>query len=156
MFLSIFSLIFVFILQYEFGILPCKICIWQRWPHISNIFLVLIILSSSVRTTYLYVLGLINMLFAFFLALYHYGLEQSLWNNIFSCSGKIDFKNLSTDDFLKNLNNTPIKNCEIEAWNFLNLSLTSWNMILTFTTTLIWILIINYNKINYDSNSASQ
>ena len=96
------------------------------------------------------------MIFAFLLALYHYGLEQGLWNNIFSCSGKIDFKNLSTDDFLKNLNNTPIKNCEIEAWNFLNLSLTGWNMILTLTITLMWLIIINYNKIIYDNNSASQ
>ena len=156
LFLSIFSLLFVFILQYEYGILPCKICIWQRWPHIFNIFIALIIISSSSIPNYIIVLGLINMFLAFILALYHYGLEQNLWDNVFSCSGEIKFNDLSTMEILKNLNNTPIKNCEIEAWNFLNLSLTGWNLILTFFMLLIWFLIIYYQKRSHESNSASQ
>ena len=156
LFLSIFSLLFVFILQYEYGILPCKICIWQRWPHIFNIFIALIIISSSSIPNYIMVLGLINMFLAFILALYHYGLEQNLWDNVFSCSGEIKFNDLSTMEILKNLNNTPIKNCEIEAWNFLNLSLTGWNLILTFFMLLIWFLLIYYQKRSHESNSASQ
>ena len=156
LFLSIFSLLFVFILQYEYGILPCKICIWQRWPHIFNIFIALIIISSSSIPNYIMVLGLINMFLAFILALYHYGLEQNLWDNVFSCTGKIEFNELSTEEILKNLNNTPIKNCEIEAWNFLNLSLTGWNMILTLFMFLIWFLLIYYQKRSHESNSASQ
>ena len=154
--LSLSSLIFVFILQYEYGILPCKICIWQRWPHIFNIILVLIILSSSLKTNFVFVFGLINMFLAFILALYHYGLEQNLWDNVFSCSGEIKFNDLSTEEILKNLNNTPIKTCEIEAWNFLNLSLTGWNMILTIFILLIWLLLIYYQKRSHESNSASQ
>jgi len=154
--LSLSSLIFVFILQYEYGILPCKICIWQRWPHIFNIILVLIILSSSLKTNFVFVFGLINMFLAFILALYHYGLEQNLWDNVFSCTGKIEFNELSTEEILKNLNNTPIKNCEIEAWNFLNLSLTGWNLILTFFMSLIWFILIYYQKRSHESNSASQ
>ena len=156
LFLSIFSLLFVFILQYEYGILPCKICIWQRWPHIFNIFIALIIISSSSIPNYIMVLGLINMFLAFILALYHYGLEQNLWDNVFSCSGEIKFSDLSTEEILKNLNNTPIKTCEIEAWNFLNLSLTGWNMILTIFISLIWLLLIYYQKRSHESNSASQ
>ena len=156
LFLSIFSLLFVFILQYEYGILPCKICIWQRWPHIFNILIALIIISSSSIPNYIMVLGLINMFLAFILALYHYGLEQNLWDNVFSCSGEIKFNDLSTEEILKNLNNTPIKTCEIEAWNFLNLSLTGWNMILTIFISLIWLLLIYYQKRSHESNSASQ
>ena len=156
LFLSIFSLLFVFILQYEYGILPCKICIWQRWPHIFNIFIALIIISSSSIPNYIMVLGLINMFLAFILALYHSGLEQNLWDNVFSCSGEIKFNDLSTEEILKNLNNTPIKTCEIEAWNFLNLSLTGWNMILTIFISLIWLLLIYYQKRSHESNSASQ
>ena len=156
LFLSIFSLLFVFILQYEYGILPCKICIWQRWPHIFNIFIALIIISSSSIPNYIMVLGLINMFLAFILALYHYGLEQNLWDNVFSCSGEIKFNDLSTEEILNNLNNTPIKTCEIEAWNFLNLSLTGWNMILTIFISLTWLLLIYYQKRSHESNSASQ
>ena len=156
LFLSIFSLLFVFILQYEYGILPCKICIWQRWPHIFNIFIALIIISSSSIPNYIMVLGIINMFLAFILALYHYGLEQNLWDNVFSCSGEIKFNGLSTEEILKNLNNTPIKTCEIEAWNFLNLSLTGWNMILTIFISFTWLLLIYYQKRSHESNSASQ
>ena len=149
-------LLFVFILQYEYGILPCKICIWQRWPHIFNIFIALFIISSSSIPNYIMVLGLINMFLAFILALYHYGLEQNLWDNVFSCSGEIKFIDLSAEEILKNLDNTPIKNCEIEAWNFLNLSLTGWNLILTLLLSLIWFLLIYYQKRSHESNSASQ
>ena len=96
------------------------------------------------------------MFFAFILAFYHYGLEQNLWDNVFSCSGKINFNDLSTEEILENLNNTPIKNCEIEVWNFLSLSLTGWNMILTLFMSVIWFLLISYNRKSYESNSASQ
>ena len=75
---------------------------------------------------------------------------------MFSGSGEIKFNDLSTEEILKNLNNTPIKTCEIEAWNFLNLSLTGWNMILTIFICLIWLLLIYYQKRSHESNSASQ
>ncbi|MFL2802182.1 MAG: disulfide bond formation protein B [Paracoccaceae bacterium] len=156
LFLSIFSLLFVFILQYEYGIIPCKLCIWQRLPHFINIIIILKILSSTFFSNYLSILGLLNMIFAFLLALYHYGLEQKLWNNVFSCGGTLDLKDLSTEELLKKINNTPITNCEIEAWNFLNLSLSGWNMILTIFMIIAWFFLIKSKRYNYETNSASQ
>jgi len=154
--LSVFSLLFVFILQYEYGILPCKLCIWQRLPHLFNIFIVLKILSSLFIPSYLFLLGLLNMIFAFLLAGYHFGLEQNLWDNAFSCGGTLELKNLSTSELLKNLNNTPITNCELENWNFLNLSLSGWNMILTIFMILGWFYLIKLKACYYETNSASQ
>ena len=82
------------------------------------------------------------MIFAFLLAGYHFGLEQNLWNNVFSCGGTLELKDLSTEELLKKLNNTPITNCELEAWNFLNLSLSGWNMILTVFMIIGWFYLI--------------
>ena len=145
-FFSVFSLLFVFILQYEYGIIPCKLCIWQRLPHFLNILIVLKILSSVFIPSYLFLLGLLNMIVAFFLAGYHYGLEQNLWNNVFSCGGNLDIKDLSTEELLKNLTNTPITNCELEAWNFLNLSLSGWNMIITVLMIIGWFYLIKSRR----------
>ena len=145
-FFSVFSLLFVFILQYEYGILPCKLCIWQRLPHFLNILIVLKILSSVSIPSYLLLLGLLNMIVAFLLSGYHYGLEQNLLNNVFSCGGKLDIKDLSTEELLKNLNKTPITNCELEAWNFLNLSLSGWNMILTLLMITGWFYLIKSKR----------
>ena len=156
LFLSVFSLLFVFILQYEYGIIPCKICIWQRLPHLLNIFIVLKILSSLFIPSYLFLTGLLNMVFAFLLAGYHFGLEQNLWNNAFSCGGNLDLQDLSTKELLKNLNNTPITNCELETWNFLNLSLSGWNIILTVFMIIGWYYLIKSKACNYETNSASQ
>ena len=146
LFFSVFSLLFVFILQYEYGILPCKLCIWQRLPHFLNIFIVLKILSSLFIPSYLFLTGLLNMVFAFLLAGYHFGLEQNLWNNAFSCGGNLDLQDLSTRELLKNLNNTPITNCELEAWNFLNLSLSGWNMIFTLSMLICLFSLINSKR----------
>ena len=78
------------------------------------------------------------MLFGFLLAIYHFGLEQNLWNNVFSCDGTLNFEDISTEELLNNLNNTPIVNCETITWSFLKLSLTGWNMILTLVILIIW------------------
>ena len=156
LFLSIFSLLFVFILQYEYKIAPCKLCIWQRLPHFINILIILKILSSAFISNYLLILGLLNMVCAFLLAGYHYGLEQKIWNNVFSCGGTLDLRDLSTEELLKKLNNTPITNCEIEAWNFLNLSLSGWNTILTIFMIIAWFFLIKSERYNYETNSASQ
>ena len=59
-------------------------------------------------------------------------------------------------ELLKNLNNTPITNCELEAWNFLNLSLSGWNMILTLLMIIGWFYLIKSKGFNYETNSASQ
>ncbi len=86
------------------------------------------------------------MIVAFLLAGYHYGLEQNLWNNVFSCGGNLDIKDLSTEELLKNLTNTPITNCELEAWNFLNLSLSGWNMVITVLMIMGWFYLIKSRR----------
>ena len=86
------------------------------------------------------------MIVAFLLAGYHYGLEQNLWNNVFSCGGNLDIKYLSTEELLKKLTNTPITNCELEAWNFLNLSLSGWNMIITVLMIIGWFYFIKSRR----------
>ena len=155
LFLSTVSLFFVFILQYEYNVMPCKICIWQRWPHIINILLVLIISSFSLVSIFLYLIGIFNMFFAFLLASYHFGLEQNLWNNAFSCEGIINLAEKSTEELLQNLNNTPISNCETVNWDFLNISLTGWNIFLTLFISIIWCF-ETYYRHNHETNSASQ
>ena len=95
------------------------------------------------------------MFLAFLLASYHFGLEQNLWNNAFSCEGIINLTEKSTEELLQNLNNTPISNCETVNWDFLNISLTGWNILLTLFISIIWFF-ETYYRHNHESNSASQ
>ncbi|MGB1625763.1 MAG: disulfide bond formation protein B, partial [Candidatus Puniceispirillaceae bacterium] len=61
-------------------------------------------------------------------AFYHVGVEQGLWLGPASCSGGID-NSLSNSAMLDLLLATPVIRCDEIAWQFLGLSMASWNML---------------------------
>ena len=136
--ISIFALFFAFYLQIEVKLLPCKLCIWQRWPHVFNVLIALTLLTSPNKKYFVLCIGFINMLLGTILATYHFGLEKGYWDNVFSCSGIQDLELLSSKDLLNTLKNTPIISCETPQWSLFNLSLVGWNVMVSGFLTLIW------------------
>ncbi|MGB3148847.1 MAG: disulfide bond formation protein B, partial [Paracoccaceae bacterium] len=59
------------------GYAPCKLCLWQRWPHALAILLGLLALFSGKR--WLCLAGAAAVLTSGILGLYHTGVERGLW-----------------------------------------------------------------------------
>ena len=59
---SMLMLLSVYILEYIVGLIPCEMCLWQRWPHIfSSIFCILsIIILSRYSNLLIFFAGIIN------------------------------------------------------------------------------------------------
>ena len=89
-FISLVSLFLAFYLQIEIGLVPCKLCVWQRWPHVINILIIAIFLTLPKKQNILILVGLINVFLGTVLAGYHFGLEERYWGNVFSCSSPQD------------------------------------------------------------------
>ena len=135
---SIFSLLFAFYLQIEMNLAPCPLCIWQRWPHVINIIIASIILTLRNKKVILLFAGFTNMFFGTILSLYHFGLEEGYWYNVFSCSGIQNFENFTPKDLVESLKNTPISACEKAQWTFFDFSLAGWNMLICGILVSLW------------------
>lgn len=64
---------------------PCKLCIWQRWPHAAAIAIgLLALILGQVRLAWA---GAVAAVVAAGLALHHSGVERGWWAGPADCSG---------------------------------------------------------------------
>ena len=141
------SLIAAFIIQYELGHQPCKLCIYQRIPYILSIFLIieLIFFKKNEKTTLL-LLSLIFILSAI-LAFYHFGIEQGFFTESLVCESKNLSETLTKDQLLEQLKQNTIS-CKDVSFRVLGLSLASINIIFSLILSVIFIRLF----LNYETN----
>ena len=140
------SLIAAFIIQYEFGHQPCKLCIYQRIPYILSIFLIieLIFFKKNEKTTLL-LLSLIFIISAI-LAFYHFGIEQGFFTESFVCKSADFSQTLTKDQLLEELKQKTIS-CKDVSFKILGFSLASINIIFSLILSVIFVrLFLNYGK----------
>ena len=120
--------------QYIGGLAPCKLCIWQRWPHGLAILAGLL----ALRLTAAAWLGAGLMLVGAGIGVYHAGVEQSWWDGPNTCtSGPITGQ--SAEDLLNQIMNAPIVRCDEIAWSMAGISMAGWNAILSLALVFIWV-----------------
>lgn len=119
------------------GYLPCKMCLWQRWPHAAAI--VIGILAFFVPAPALLWLGALAAATTAGIGLYHSGVEQRWWEGPTSCTSTGGgLGGLSGSDLLSTEGPALIL-CDQISWSFLNLSMASWNAILSIVLVILWI-----------------
>lgn len=130
-------LIGAFGFQHLGGLAPCKLCLWQRWPHALAV--VVGVLALLLNRAQLCWLGALAALTTAGIGLYHTGVEQGWWEGPTTCSsGPIG--NLSTDDLLDQIMTAPLVRCDEIAWQFAGLSMAGWNMVLSLGLATLWII----------------
>jgi len=125
--------------QFIGGLAPCPLCITQRWPHVAAI--VIAVLAISVLRRFhrpLAMAGALTMLIGSGLGLYHTGIERGWWKGPDTCTSA-DITNLTTDDLMAQIMNAPLVRCDEVAWEFLSLSLASWNGIISLGLAGLWL-----------------
>lgn len=130
-------LIGAFAFQHLGGLPPCKLCIWQRYPHVVAIVLGLIALR--VRHAGIALLGLLAALATAAVGAFHVGVEQGWWEGPTSCSAG-PVQGMSTDDLLDQIMAAPLVRCDEIAWQMLGLSMAGWNALLSLGLAAIWLL----------------
>ncbi|MBV1895551.1 MAG: disulfide bond formation protein B [Rhodobacteraceae bacterium] len=133
---SILMLLGAFAFQYIGNMPPCKLCLWQRYPHAAAILIGAIALWVPGRA--LPLLGALAALTTSAIGLYHTGVERSWWEGPTSCtSGPIG--NLSAKELMNQIMSAPLVRCDDVPWEMFTLSMASWNAIASFGLALIWL-----------------
>jgi disulfide bond formation protein DsbB len=146
--LIIVSLVLVsaYIIEYELGHKPCKLCLYERIPYFVSIILILkIFYTKSYNRITLLVLSLIFIISSI-LAFYHFGIEQGFFNESFSCTAENVSSTLSKEQLLEKLEQSSIS-CKNVSFRLLGLSLAAVNNILSIFLSVIFMkLFLNYGK----------
>ena len=119
------------------GYPPCTMCLWQRWPHAAAIAVMLLALVLPGR--WLPLAGALAMAATVAIGLYHTGVERDWWEGPSSCTGAgAGLGGLSGTDLLA-LDGPVLVMCDEVSWQFLTLSMASWNMLLSLGLMAVWI-----------------
>jgi disulfide bond formation protein DsbB len=133
---SIATLCGAFGFQYIGDMAPCKLCLWQRWPHAVAIVIGILGFATGMRE--LAIAGMLAALATAGIGVYHTGVEQAWWEGPTTCtSGSI--AGLSTEDLLNQIMNAPVVRCDEIAWSLFGISMAAWNAIISFILAGIWL-----------------
>ena len=115
--------------QYGFGLEPCVLCIWQRWPYVASIGLGAagMALRGSPVMPWTLAAGGIALLAGSGIAVYHVGVEQHWWAGTAACTGGPPAATL--EELRTQLMGRPPARCDEPAFVFLGLSMAGWNVL---------------------------
>ena len=132
---SLFLLIGALLFQYVGNMPPCKMCYWQRYPHIVAVMIA--VLFIIIRIESLKFLGLISALSTASVGAYHAGVERDWWEGPKSCTSST-IEGLSTDELLAQIMTAPLVRCDEIPWQLLGISMAGWNMVISFSLAGLW------------------
>ena len=112
--------------QYAFGLYPCEMCWWQRWPHFAAIGLGLLASVAAPRRFWTG-LAALAILVSGAIGGFHAGVEYGWWDGITGCATTIASGETSLDSIL----NAPIVRCDTAPWDLLGVSLAGWNFLIS-------------------------
>ena len=142
LFISLIVLIIVFVLEYIFKLIPCDMCLVERYPYYALILLSIIAMylvrieKAKLRKIIDYV-SISTILFGFIYTLRHVGVERGIIKLSTECSGAL----INTSDksaLLEELNQAALVRCDEPTYLFNFISIAESNLIL-----LTFLLFIN-------------
>lgn len=127
--LGLLSLSMAFIAEYVFALMPCKLCLLQRWPYLLMIVIGVFGfgLHENRKMLTLCLLAIVGcFVYGGSVAVYQTGGEQGWWLLTADCSSVID-PTLSTEDYLAALKLAPTVPCDVVKWSLFGISMAGYN-----------------------------
>jgi disulfide bond formation protein DsbB len=124
------------IAQYVFGLPPCEMCWWQRYPHIAA--MILAAAGWATKRDSLVRLAALAILISGAIGAFHAGVEYGWWEGLTRCSttGALG------DDPLASIMNAPIVRCDVAPWTLGGVSLAGFNFLISTAAGLaiLWLI----------------
>lgn len=130
-------LIGAFGFQHLGGLAPCKLCLWQRWPHGAAVLIGAVGLALPLASVAL--LGAVAAAATAAIGVYHTGIERAWWEGPAACSAG-DISGLTPEQLMEQILAAPLVRCDEVAWEMFGLSMASWNAILSLGLMTLWLL----------------
>ncbi|MEM8725323.1 MAG: disulfide bond formation protein B [Pseudomonadota bacterium] len=112
-----------YVSEYVFGLFPCEMCWWQRWPHFAALVpaTVAFLIAPARLWTSLAALAIIA---SGLIGGFHAGVEYGWWQGITGCAtgavAGIDVMDPTA---------APLIRCDVAPWSLFGISLAGWNFL---------------------------
>ena len=144
LFVSITSIISALYIEYILHYEPCRLCIYQRLPYLTAIF-VSLIGFFYLRNDKVLIIIIIIFTISVIISGYHFGIENSLIKEISSCTNKsLDISNKSK--LLETLNKSMPIDCKDTTFKIFGVSLAAINTIFSILIVIFSIRTLAYEK----------
>ena len=120
-----------YISQYVFGLYPCEMCWWQRYPHFAAVALALLAFLGPAKKFWI-ALAAAAIMISGFIGVYHAGVEYGWWEGVSACTG-VEAEGATA---LEAIMNTPLVRCDEAPWTLLGISLAGFNALISVTAGL--------------------
>lgn len=129
--LSAAALAAAYVSQYGFGLMPCELCLWQRWPHWAAIAFALAGAMARGRVgAFLLTAAALSLLAGAGIAGFHVGVEQKWWAGLASCGGAVSSAGSLDALRAELLGRAPVR-CDEPAFVLAGISMAGWNGLLS-------------------------
>lgn len=135
-----------YISQFVFGLFPCEMCWWQRYPHFLA--LVLGLLAAFTPQAWigfkrtLIMLAALAILSSGLIGGFHAGVEYNWWDGITGCATNV----AKGGSALENIMNAPIVRCDVAPWSLLGISLAGWNFLISVSAACGILVLLTRRK----------
>lgn len=118
--------------QYGFGLWPCEMCWWQRYPHFAALALgFAALLRPPARA--LVALAALAVLVSGLIGFYHAGVEYGWFPGLTACTSEVAIGG----DPLEAILNAPLVRCDQVQWELFGISLAGFNFLISTAAALI-------------------
>ncbi len=136
----------VLVLQYGFGAEPCRLCIWQRYPHL--VLVALGLLGYWFRPAPALAAGALVAIGGATLGAYHFGIEQGYWALPEGCTAGASATSIEE---LKQMLAEARPACDEVSFTLLGLSLSAWNVVASLLIAAFALLALGRSREAPDS-----
>lgn len=125
--------------EYGFGLYPCEMCWWQRYPHFAAL--------ALAGAAYLFPpprlwtgLAALCLLVSAGIGAFHAGVEYGWWQGITSCARIVP--SAPGANPLEAIMNTPLVSCDQPQWTLLGISLAGYNFLISAAAGLAALVLL--------------
>ena len=128
-----------YVAQYGFGLYPCEMCWWQRYPHFAALGLGLAAYVLKPPQVWTALAGL-AIITSGLIGGFHAGVEYGWWEGITGCA------TLPTNIDVMNPATAPLIRCDVAPWTLFGISLAGFNFLISGTLGAAIVALAAYRK----------
>jgi disulfide bond formation protein DsbB len=128
-----------YVAQYGFGLPPCEMCWWQRYPHFAALGIGLLAFVIQPARVWTALAGL-AIITSGLIGGYHAGVEYGWWEGITACTAA-PVSGIDAMDF-----STPLIRCDVAPWTLWGISLAGFNFLISSLSGAAIVALAAYRK----------
>ena len=113
--------------QYAFGLYPCEMCWWQRWPHFAALGFAVLAFLVPPRRLWI-ALAALAIIASGLIGGFHAGVEYGWWEGVTGCAATPSASGGSAMDAILK---APLIRCDVAPWTLLGVSLAGYNFLVS-------------------------